>query len=719
VKLFGYTDPLTARPGDRVRFMVSSQAPRFAARLVRLIHGDPDPAGPGIKIQPVPSAFDGVYDGIKQSIPLGSYAQFPDAKAIRALTSFTVSLWVYPTAFGRSSQTILSKGSLFSLGLEPDGALVVQASERDKRFVLRGARPLRQSVWVQVSVSVNSDGEVILEASPRGLSPPSSIWRVSAHADIRPSLSAAGPLVLARSFNGKQGGLTLRGGQGEIVAAWHFGLESHSDRIIDTGPQGLHGTAVNMPMRAVTGADWTGHVLNFAEAPDQYDAIYFHDDDLEDARWQPSFEWRIPEDMASGIYAAELEADDAKDWVPVFVCPLRGQAKHDVAFLAPVLSYLAYANEHYMADPIRQTQAYTIERALARATEYERGIVHAVLENRLHSLYDRHSDGSGVCYSSARRPLLTMRPGYNKASLWFDAPHQLNEDLCITDWLEQQNQGYDVLTDQILHQDGAAALASYRVLITGSHPEYWSEPMLDAVEAFLAGGGRLMYLGGNGLYWVTTVDSARPHVIEVRRGITGTRIWGSAPGEGYHSTTGEPGGIWRLRGRPPQKLVGVGFTAQGQDRSAPYRRRPESRDPRVRFIFKGVEGDVFGAGGLHLGGAGGYEIDRADVALGTPPHALVLASSFGYSDSYQHCIEEMLETDNLQGGTRNPAVRSDLVFFEHPGGGAVFSVGSISWSGSLSHQSYDGPVSRITGNVLRRFVDPQLFLVPDPKEETP
>ena len=39
-------------------------------------------------------------------------------------------------------------------------------------------------------------------------------------------------------------------------------------------------------------------MLNCAEAPDEYDAIYFHDDDLEDAGWQQSFEWRIPDDIA-------------------------------------------------------------------------------------------------------------------------------------------------------------------------------------------------------------------------------------------------------------------------------------------------------------------------------------------------------------------------------------------------------------------------------------
>jgi N,N-dimethylformamidase len=34
----------------------------------------------------------------------------------------------------------------------------------------------------------------------------------------------------------------------------------------------------------------------------------------------------------------------------------------------------------------------------------------------------------------------------------------------------------------------------------------------------------------------------------------------------------------------------------------------------------------------------------------------------------------------------------------------VFSVGSMSWLGSLSHARYDNNVSRITANVLRRFI---------------
>ena len=42
-------------------------------------------------------------------------------------------------------------------------------------------------------------------------------------------------------------------------------------------------------------------------------------------------------------------------------------------------------------------------------------------------------------------------------------------------------------------------------------------------------------------------------------------------------------------------------------------------------------------------------------------------------------------------------------------GGAVFSVGSISWCGSLAVNGFDNNVSRITENVLRRFAAPERF----------
>ena len=47
--IVGYADRLSVQPGETIRFMVSSQLAEYQAAIVRLIHGDPNPRGPGIK----------------------------------------------------------------------------------------------------------------------------------------------------------------------------------------------------------------------------------------------------------------------------------------------------------------------------------------------------------------------------------------------------------------------------------------------------------------------------------------------------------------------------------------------------------------------------------------------------------------------------------------------------------------------------------------------
>ena len=46
-----------------------------------------------------------------------------------------------------------------------------------------------------------------------------------------------------------------------------------------------------------------------------------------------------------------------------------------------------------------------------------------------------------------------------------------------------------------------------------------------------------------------------------------------------------------------------------------------------------------------------------------------------------------------------------MAYLEYPNGGAVFSVGSISYCSTLSQNGYDNDISRITENVLRGFTD--------------
>jgi N,N-dimethylformamidase len=242
--------------------------------------------------------------------------------------------------------------------------------------------------------------------------------------------------------------------------------------------------------------------------------------------------------------------------------------------------------------------------------------------------------------------------------------------------------------------------------------------MREGLQAYLGAAGRLMYLGGNGFYWVTSTHPEHPTVIEVRRGQAGTRSWESQPGESYHSTTGELGGLWRHRGKGPNALVGIGFAAQGGGSSPGYARLPSSDDARAAFIFDQIGQEEIGDFGLVLGGAAGDELDSADRTSsagdkGAPPHLLILATSIGrHSDQYLVAHEEMLISRHDVGGRANPKVGADMVFFETASGGAVFSVGSINWMGSLSHDEYANNVSRITANVLNRFLDPTRFEMP-------
>ena len=85
---------------------------------------------------------------------------------------------------------------------------------------------------------------------------------------------------------------------------------------------------------------------------------------------------------------------------------------------------------------------------------------------------------------------------------------------------------------------------------------------------------------------------------------------------------------------------------------------------------------------------------------------LLLASTRNtdFSDSYQHVVEEIMMSNSRQGATVNELVRSDMVIVPYPQGGAVFSVGSISWCGGLSIDDYCSDVSVVTGNVLDAFL---------------
>ena len=112
------------------------------------------------------------------------------------------------------------------------------------------------------------------------------------------------------------------------IANWDFSLDIGAEIVRDTEANQLHGRTVNLPTRAVTGHNWTGDESDFKVAPSQYGAIHFHDDDLEDAQWDAAFEWTVPSDWPSGVYAAHLTSADAEDYLPFIVVPEKAQVPH-------------------------------------------------------------------------------------------------------------------------------------------------------------------------------------------------------------------------------------------------------------------------------------------------------------------------------------------------------------------------------------------------------
>ena len=112
---------------------------------------------------------------------------------------------------------------------------------------------------------------------------------------------------------------------------------------------------------------------------------------------------------------------------------------------------------------------------------------------------------------------------------------------------------------------------------------------------------------------------------------------------------------------------------QGFDASTYYRQTPASRDPRVSFVFEGIDKDeLIGDFGTQRGGAAGLEIDYYDRLLGSPSHALVVASSENHSNVFEMVNEAVLVAHGQTDAAQNPGVRADMVFFETPNGGAVF-----------------------------------------------
>ena len=194
----------------------------------------------------------------------------------------------------------------------------------------------------------------------------------------------------------------------------------------------------------MTGSCWNGKEMCWRHAPEDYGAIHFHEDDIYDFGWDTDFTIHLGEDLRSGIYAIKLECEGNEDFIPLFILPTRGKRKVDLCVLVSTFTYTVYGNharpdfKDHWRERIRDWNAYPNNPADFR---------HYGL-----STYNFHSDNSGICYASAQRPLMNLRPGYitfgegNGSGL-----RHYQADSHLYAWLEAKGIDFDLITDCLLY----------------------------------------------------------------------------------------------------------------------------------------------------------------------------------------------------------------------------------------------------------------------------
>ncbi|MDX2004292.1 MAG: fibronectin type III domain-containing protein [Meiothermus sp.] len=283
------------------------------------------------------------------------------------------------------------------------------------------------------------------------------------------------------------------------------------------------------------------------------------------------------------------------------------------------------------------------------------------------SLYQCASNTCGG--ASVSYILSSQRPMPVSLALTSRNEHYAFGTVVMLRWLESQGYSYDVISNTDLDRD-RNALSGYRVMILDRHDEYYTTSMRDRVDEFLRAGNSVVNLGANQMYWKVV---SRGEQIEVRKDFSSHTL----------STTPESGGLWRNLGRPEAAVLGVQFTDVDFGTYAPFVVQNASH-----WTLAGTgltNGSTFGATGNAGQGCSGWELDK--VAASTPASTELIARG---SNPYAAG-----RTTGDRGGF--------MVYIAHPTGGRVFSGGSLSY---ISCLATDGTISRITRNVLTRFLGP-------------
>ncbi len=301
-----------------------------------------------------------------------------------------------------------------------------------------------------------------------------------------------------------------------------------------------------------------------------------------------------------------------------------------------------------------------------------------------HSLYSYH-DRDGL----QGHRVSFERPQYSQFGNW---------ELPFVVWAETAGYqiDYAVNNDLEFHPE---ILSHYNLVLSVGHDEYWSSPMRDHLEKYIADGGNVAFFSGNTCCWqVRNEDEGRA--------LTCWKQWYNVDPLFRNGDHGLLSTLWshHLVDRPENQLTGVGFLWGGYHRS-----HGQFMDGPASFIVHRPDHWLFAGTDLkqddRFGGADtivGYECDGCEIAwkdgLPFPTHRDGTPESFVIAGS---CPARWAPGDSLW-YDRFPKDRvGAAVLGTYTQGGTVVTSGTTDWSHGL--RGGDPAVDRITRNILDRL----------------
>ncbi len=162
IRINGYCDPLNVKPEDGIDFMISAEnTKQVSSKIVRLVHGDENPLGPGFIENEVESNFPECLEVARQFAQKGSFAKVKDAQNILSFKeSFTIYTFVRPSHLNGKRQSILGKWNIHSnqgygLGINPDGHFEFWIGNGNSLDKITSEIEILEKTWYFLCVTYN------------------------------------------------------------------------------------------------------------------------------------------------------------------------------------------------------------------------------------------------------------------------------------------------------------------------------------------------------------------------------------------------------------------------------------------------------------------------------------------------------------------------------------------------------------------------------------